>query len=440
MKNRTPFTFIDLFAGIGGFHEALTDLGGECVLACDNDPDCELIYRSNFRDTPWSADVIELTAPDKLSLIPPHDVLCAGFPCQPFSKSGMQLGLRDQTRGTLFFHIMEVIRARHPRFVILENVRNLAGPRHAETWRTIVRSLRAEGYRVADDPLVFSPHLLPLSMGGRPQVRERVYILAERTDGVGSDLETSPLVSNKPVGRWHPSRWNIEDFLDDDSTIPDLSRYQLRPEEIKWLDAWQDLVGRVKGELPGFPIWVESFADVPDVGSHHPDWKNSFLEKNAEFYRNNRRMINKWIERHGVAEFPSSRQKFEWQARGSERDIWNLLIHFRPSGIRVRPPTYVPALVAITQTSVVASRRRRITPREAARLQGLPPRHRLHPDPAVAYRQLGNAVNVGVTRYLARALFDASEAGWPGAKSTHEGRRRSRRNASSVQLRLLQSA
>ena len=78
----------------------------------------------------------------------------------------------------------------------------------------------------------------------------------------------------------------------------------------------------------------------------------------------------------------------------------------RPSGIRVKPPTYLPALVAITQTSIIAERRRRITPREAARLQGFPDNFELHPSAAVAYRQLGNAVNVGVARLVAETLID----------------------------------
>src|SRR5439155_3870168 len=103
--------------------------------------------------------------------------------------------------------------------------------------------------------------------------------------------------------------------------------------------------------------------------------------------------------------FPPSRRKFEWQARGYERDLWRLLLHLRPSGIRVRPPTYLPALVAITQTSIIGCRRRRITPREGARLQGFPDSFDLHPNDSVAYRQLGNAVNVGVVKFVASLLF-----------------------------------
>lgn len=413
----TPFTFIDLFAGLGGFHLALDSLGGHCVMACEIDEDCQRVYHERFPKTPLVGD-IRSVSDDPLKKVPAHDVLCAGFPCQPFSKSGFQLGLRDKTRGTLFFDIMEIVRAHHPRFVILENVRNIAGPRHRDTWRVVIDSLREEGYRVDEEPTVFSPHLLPAELGGRPQIRERVYILAERVSSrpIPALLTDRALVQNTPIDGWSPMGWRIEDWLQEDDEIGNLVRYSLRPEEVRWIEAWQQFIQNLDEEpLPGFPIWVDAFVESPEISLDTPSWKADFLIKNSALYVRNRSMIDDWMEHSGVRDFPQSRRKFEWQARGFDRDLWKLVLHLRPSGIRVKGPTYLPALVAITQTSIIGARRRRITPREAARLQGIPDDYILHPDDKVAYKQLGNGVSAGVVRHLAKLLFDSAEFGWPGA-------------------------
>lgn len=433
------FRFIDLFAGVGGFHHALgaVDFGGECVMAADIDSDCRNVYSTTWPEMAKEqihGDIRELTQNEDgtdrsdreiAKLIPDHDVLCAGFPCQPFSKSGAQLGVLDSTRGTLFFDIMKIVQAKKPKFLILENVRNLAGPRHADTWRTIVTALRANGYRVADIPVVFSPHLLPPEMHGRPQSRDRVFILATRSSD--KDLTSEPLIERLPQVGWDPNNWNIEDYLLDDSDIENLDRYRLREQEVAWLDAWQHFIqGIPDDDLPGFPIWVDAFHPKPDIPEGTPDWKADFLRKNSEFFNRHRTFIRSWLrkswipgEGYRVADFPASRRKFEWQARlaqptAAERDIWQLTIHMRPSGVRVKPATYLPALVAITQTSIIGSRRRRITPIEAGRLQGLPdwvfPRAGV--DDATAYKQAGNGVNVGVVQHVARSLFASVGVSW----------------------------
>ena len=441
MSDSTPnFKFIDLFAGIGGFHHALSDpdFGGECVLAVDIDDNCRKVYgntwphmpahaiRSDIRSLTLDEDGKDRSIEDLADLIPDHDVLCAGFPCQPFSKSGAQLGILDSTRGTLFFDIVQIVKAKRPKFLILENVRNLAGPRHASTWKTIVLSLRSLGYRVSDHPVVFSPHFLPASLDGRPQSRDRVFILATRVDDDGV-LEEAPLVKRGSLGNWDPNRWNIEDFLDEDSKIPNLDDYKLRREEIAWLDAWQEFIqGIPDDDLPGFPIWVDAFTAQPVIPAGTPDWKADFLRKNSAFYVRHRKFIRAWLrkswikgESYRVGDFPASRRKFEWQARLAQpkqvdRDLWKLTIHFRPSGIRVKPATYLPALVAITQTSVIGARRRRITPVEAGRLQGIP--DHVFPsagvDDKVAYKQAGNGVNVGVVKFVASQLFANSGIPW----------------------------
>ena len=440
---RTPyptFRFIDLFAGVGGFHHALSapEFGGQCVLASDIDAACRKVYGATWPEMPKVAingDIRALTLKEDGSdraleelqtLIPDHDVLCAGFPCQPFSKSGAQLGVFDSTRGTLFFDIVKIVQAKQPRFLLLENVRNLAGPRHRDTWATIVQTLRELGYRVSDAPVVFSPHFLPESLGGRPQSRDRVFILATRVDD-GTDLDQEPLIRRGPVGEWDPNDWDIEDWLLDDSEIENLDAYRLREEEIAWLDAWQHFIqGIPADDLPGFPIWVDAFTDKPQVDSDTPAWKADFLRKNSAFYLQHRTFIRAWLRKswipgkgYRVADFPASRRKFEWQARlaqpkAADRDLWQLTIHFRPSGIRVKPATYLPALVAITQTSVIGSRRRRITPVEAGRLQGLPDMvfPRAGVDDATAYRQAGNGVNVGVVQFVAAHLFNSAGVQW----------------------------
>jgi DNA (cytosine-5)-methyltransferase 1 len=214
-------------------------------------------------------------------------------------------------------------------------------------------------------------------------------------------------LARAPSEDWDPRRWRIDDYLDEDRDITGVERYWLREDEVRWLDAWNDFIRRMPvDQLPGFPIWVGAFRLRPDASSALPDWKVDFNRKNSAIYREHRSWIDTWIKYWRVDKFPASRQKFEWQARGMQPDIWRLVIHLRPSGIRVKPPTYLPALVAITQTSIVASRRRRITPREAARLQGFPDKFELHPVDAVAYKQLGNAVNVGVAELVARTLLE----------------------------------
>lgn len=136
------FTFLDLFAGIGGFHHALAapQFGGQCVMAVESDARCQQVYAATWPQMATSGaiagDIREITTTEGgadrpveqvAHLVPDHDVLCAGFPCQPFSKSGAQQGVGDATRGTLFFDILRIIEAKRPRFLILENVRNLAG-------------------------------------------------------------------------------------------------------------------------------------------------------------------------------------------------------------------------------------------------------------------------------------------------------------------------
>lgn len=405
MQQVAPFRFVDLFAGIGGFHAALADFGGRCEYAVEIDSAAASVYARN-----WGTQALgDLTAAatTETMTVPDHDVLAAGFPCQPFSKSGAQRGM-DEARGTLFWNIARVIEVRRPAVVILENVRNLAGPRHLHEWEVIVKTLRDLGYRVADTPAVFSPHLLPPEAGGRPQVRERVFITATRIDDPRDSLEAEPVASPKPVAGWDPQDWDLESHLPLD---PDhhAEGCELSESERLWIDAWDAFVTlmwevREGQRLPGFPLWADAWVvlDELNIPADTPKWKADFLRKNAQFYTAHQEELDRWAARWGVYtdRFPPSRRKFEWQAQDAAR-LWDCVMHMRPSGIRAKRPTYLPALVAITQTSIIGSRERRLSPREAARLQGFPDTFDFGDQPAAAtYKQLGNAVNVGVVRHI----------------------------------------
>jgi len=401
------FRFIDLFAGIGGFHAALHAMGGECVYAVEIDEHAARVYQKNWKMNPLG-DINDSVSDTDVS-IPEHDVLVAGFPCQPFSKSGAQRGM-EETRGTLYWSILRVIKARRPSLVILENVRNLAGPRHAHEWEVIISTLRDEGYCVSSKPGVFSPHLLPRSNGGRPQIRERVFIVAVRDDLelIGSGVDELPVVTNLPVDGWDPQSWSLK------SGLPLLKgkkvrAFALTESETRWIDAWDDFVKQMldlrNGErLPGFPIWADAWVRPRDlvIPSGTPKWKENFLVKNSDFYEAHRKPLERWKKKWSIDSdlFPPSRRKLEWQAQDTP-SLWDAVMHLRPSGIRAKRPTYLPALVAITQTSIIGPERRRISPREAARLQGLPDWFDFGDQAdALTYKQLGNGVSVGAVWHV----------------------------------------
>lgn len=405
------FTFIDLFAGIGGFHAALEALGGECVYAVEIDQAAAKIYERNWGMNPLG-DITKDVSENGVK-VPKHDVLVAGFPCQPFSKSGAQRGM-DETRGTLYWNILKIIEKRKPALVLLENVRNLAGPRHTHEWKIIIKTLREQGYRVSDTPAIFSPHLLPPNQGGRPQVRERVFIVAVKNNSRSKLTEMEPIVSNQSVNGWDPLKWDLETHLplDEDHHVQGCD---LTKQEMLWINAWNDfVVGMQKrldsGRLPGFPLWGDEWRLTKNlrIASGTPDWKKDFLRKNAAFYTEHHVFINKWTKKWDFYsdKFPASRRKLEWQAQDTP-SLWETVMHFRPSGIRAKRSTYLPALVAITQTSIIGPRERRLSVREAARLQGLPEWFSFDgQSDKASYKQLGNGVSVGAVWHVIRTTVE----------------------------------
>lgn len=182
-QNNPKFTFIDLFAGIGGFRIAMQNLGGECVFSSEWDEQAQKTYYTNFGEMPFG----DITKESTKSYIPKDfDVLCAGFPCQAFSLAGKRKGF-EETRGTLFFDVAEILRRHQPKAIFLENVKGLAIHDKGKTLQVILNTLDEVGYVVPD------PQIMNAMYFGVPQHRERIYIVGFRKDlGIKKEDFTYP--------------------------------------------------------------------------------------------------------------------------------------------------------------------------------------------------------------------------------------------------------
>jgi DNA (cytosine-5)-methyltransferase 1 len=416
--------FIDLFAGLGGFHVALSRLGHECVFASEINPELSELYQKNFYIRP-QGDIRSV----KLKDIPKHDILCAGFPCQPFSKAGEQRGLKCPQWGDLIDYVAKILRSHKPQFFIVENVPNLVRHNNGRTWTKIKNKLEDAGYNICDG--ILSPHTL-----GVPQIRDRAFIVGSR-----GSLENFVWPSPKKK-----VRLSIRNVLD---KKPEEAR-KLPDSYLEYLSAWQEFLDLFpkKEELPSFPIWAMEFgATYPLEGkSPHargykrlgkykgsfgkslsglspdavertlptyacgklevfPEWKIDFIKKNRKFYLRHRKMLDAWLPR--IKMFPPSFQKFEWNSKGGKRNLWKYVIQFRASGIRVKKPVTAPSLVAMTvsQVPVITWEKRYMTPRECSRLQSMDALKYIPKSSGTAFKAFGNAVNVDVVEAIAKALL-----------------------------------
>lgn len=418
-ESEARFRFIDLFAGIGGFHQAMRYLGGECLMAAEINEECVKTYTLNF--TTIEKEIRRDVRKIDPKSIASFDVLCAGFPCQPFSKAGQQQGFNDKTRGNLFYKIMDILDA-HPevKFVILENVRNLADK--TENWGIITSELMSRNFYITEDPVILSP-----SDFGIPQIRERVYILGIRKDIRNEQLLTNGFIHKEDLNleKYYKKcrmgdAWSILEEDVDDS-------YIVSAEQELMISAWDEFRVNTGIQILGFPIWIDSFGlgqdddkAVFDAQGYNdmPSWKQRFLRQNRQFYLNHRAFIDEWVEKYNMTNRIKLYKKFEWNCGTDVNDMHECLIQIRQSGIRAKRPTFYPSLVAIANTPIIWDKKkehyRELTPREAANLQSFRKDYKLRGTDATQYRQLGNSVNVRILKILGKSLFDLAKDGWGG--------------------------
>jgi DNA (cytosine-5)-methyltransferase 1 len=308
----SKFKFIDLFAGIGGIRIPFCKLGGKCVFTSEVDTKAAEVYKNNYQEMPHG-DICQVPNED----IPCHDLLLAGFPCQPFSNAGLKAGFADETRGTLFFEIERILEYHKPVSALLENVKGLVNHDKGQTFSIIERKLDDLGYWV-------KAIVLNAKDFGVPQNRERLYIVCLRKDLVRSIDFKFPVPPNRAT--------KLGDILENDVdpkyTLSDTlwAGHVRRKEEHK-----------INGNGFGYSLFS---SDSPYTSTI-----------SARYYKD-----------------------------GSE-----ILIEQKTAdGQQLNP--------------------RKITPREAARLQGFPDKFKIHTSDSQAYKQFGNSVAVPVIAAIAKNL------------------------------------
>lgn len=413
--------FIDLFAGTGGirlgFENALSKMGieTECVLSSEINPKSRQTYEMNFNEYP-SGDIHEINE------IPDFDFLLAGFPCQPFSYAGKQKGFGD-TRGTLFFEIERILERHKPKAFLLENVRGLTTHDKGKTFETILRHLSELGYGV-------KPLIINSSTRGVPQNRIRVYILGILNDIPVTTIESD--LGSPDSHSFNKSMLELPIFHDTEikfKVVKDILEDEVDPKyycSSSFTEALKKVTNNQLDTLHG--VRLIDYRGGQSIHSWDLGLRGECTSEEIEFM--NALIKNRRLSRFGVHQDGKRLSLEQIETFFPSKNLKNIVTSLEKKGyIKAKDGRYNPVAgnmsfevfkfldpesISITLVSSDAHKlgvvhngiARRITPREAARLQGYPDTYKIHPDDKVAYFQFGNAVSVPVIEQVIIDLFE----------------------------------
>lgn len=415
--------FIDLFAGLGGFHTGFSNSGYECVFASEIDDSLRKLYKRNHGIEPHG-DITKVNAKE----IPSHDVICAGFPCQPFSLAGQKKGAKCPASGRLIDEVIRIALHHKPKFVLLENVPNILTIADGDFWEYIVTSFNQIGYNV--DYRIISPIEV-----GIPQNRKRVFVVANRKD-ISMNVSVWPSIHDG-------KKVVLEGFLDNS-----LEHKMLEPKKINQLNVWQNLIknctlpsrasysivapefgadypldfssltikemtqykGAYGQSLSNCKSWSEIMKKMPAYTKKErktANWISPYIQMSREVFQKNKNFIQNWIS--ALDKKNNSWQVLEWRGYLNRHDLFAHLIQFRASGIRVLKSEIAPTLIAMTPTQIpiIPKEARYLSKHEAAKLQFLHELKHIPDNTTKAFKALGNAVNAKVVGILATNIKQA---------------------------------
>ena len=419
--------FIDLFAGLGGFHHGLEKSGGyRCVFACEIDHRLRELYELNH-GIKAEGDITTVN----VEAVPRHDVLCAGFPCQPFSIAGSKRGTSCPKSGRLIQHVFRIVHYRRPEFIVLENVPGLMTVANGSVWKYIKNTCRKLGYDLAHRVIS------PLDVGV-PQNRKRLFVVASLNHDLTHIFDLpDPTSDPKP----------LYSFLDNPPSSS--TRVELR-KRIQ-LDKWQQLLTdcTLPVEMPTLSIlapefgatypldfsrldvrnlckyrgaygesladcltWNEALEKMPSYSRKNrkvPNWLTKSARFSRRVYNSNKTRLDRWHS--NLDKRFNSWQILEWRGERNTRLLSEHLVQFRASGIRVASRRTLPSLVAMTTTQVpiIGSAMRYLSKFEAARFQDLHELKELPHTESFAFQAIGNAVNAKIVEIIASNIKNIHE-------------------------------